>query len=208
MQKILITSGPTREYLDPVRFISNGSSGRMGAALAAAVLKRGGLPIIVSGPVQIKYPDGSEIHHVETTEQMLDACRKFFSTCSGVIGAAAPCDYRPLRFSTQKLSKSLLEDDVLTLQLVETLDILASLGETKRANQWILGFALETENGKTHALEKLKRKNCDFVALNSPNSINNTTADLQVFDASGNLRATLTGAKETVADRLLELVVR
>lgn len=204
--KILITSGPTREYLDPVRFISNGSSGRMGAALAAAVLKRGDRPIIVSGPVKIQYPEGSEVYSVETTEQMLEECQKHVDHCIGIIGAAAPCDYRPLRYSEQKLSKSLLEDDILTLKLVETLDILASLGKKKRSGQRILGFALETENGQDHALEKLKRKSCDFIALNSPDSINSLTAKLQVYDASGKLHVVLEGPKESIAGKLVELM--
>ncbi|MDR2117520.1 MAG: phosphopantothenoylcysteine decarboxylase, partial [Planctomycetaceae bacterium] len=104
--RILITSGPTREYLDPVRFLTNGSSGRMGVALAEIVLERGELPVIVSGPVTLVYPDGAEIHRVETTEEMLECCLRLFPDCNGIIGAAAPCDFKPEYFSEQKLSKS------------------------------------------------------------------------------------------------------
>ena len=205
MKRILITSGPTREYLDPVRFLTNGSSGRMGAALAEAVLRRGAVPVIVSGPVTVAYPDGSEVHPVRATAEMLEIARKLFPDCAGAIGAAAPCDYRPETFSEQKLKKRTSETGFL-LRLVETPDILASLGDMKRPGQWIVGFALETENGPVHALEKLNRKHCDFIALNSPASIDNDTAALQIFDAFGTLRASLTGTKTTIADEILQLV--
>lgn len=204
-QKILITSGPTREYLDPVRFLSNGSSGRMGAALARAVLRRGGEPILVSGPVGVEYPAGARVHRVETTEEMLDRCRELFADCRGAIGAAAPCDYKPRRFSKRKLKK-IDGQDGFSLQLVETTDILASLGQSKRPDQWIVGFALETENGKNHALEKLKRKNCDFIVLNSPASISSDAAKLQIFDAEGVLRADLNGPKTKIAENLIALL--
>lgn len=205
--RILITSGPTREYLDPVRYLSNGSSGRMGAALALAVLKRGGSPVLVSGPVMLDYPEEAEIHQVETTDQMLGKCRELFGDCSGAIGAAAPCDYKPEHFSEQKLKKSKREDGLL-LKLVETVDILASLGNVKRPDQWIVGFALETENGRDHALEKLNRKNCDFIVLNSPASIASESARLQVFDADGNLRLALDGSKESIAEKLIDLALK
>ncbi len=206
MQRILITSGPTREYLDPVRFLSNASSGRMGAALAEAVLLRGDLPVVVSGPVAISYPKGVEIHFVETTQDMLEACQTLFPECGGVIGAAAPSDYRPAVFSEQKIKKQNSEDRFV-LQLVETPDILATLGKMKRRDQWIVGFALETERGQEHAVEKLRRKNCDLIALNSPDSIDSESTMLQILDATGLLQATLTGTKQMIARDLVELAV-
>lgn len=206
MKRILITSGPTREYLDPVRFLSNGSSGRMGAALARAAAAAGARPVIVSGPVALEYPGEAEVHPVETTEEMLDTCRELFPGCAGVIGAAAPSDYRPEHFSEQKLSKSKNTEPGLTLRLVETPDILAALGRMKRPDQWIVGFALETENGREHALEKLNRKNCDLIVLNSPASIDSETAALQIFGADGRLRSSIRGAKSDIATELLALV--
>ncbi len=206
MTRILITSGPTREYLDPVRFLSNASSGRMGAALAEAVLKRGGVPVVVTGPVNISYPKEAEIFHVETTQEMLETCLKLFPECDGVIGAAAPCDYRPAIFSTQKLKKQ-KNAGAFNLVLVETPDILASLGKMKRANQWMVGFALETEQGREHALEKQSQKNCDFIVLNDPTSIDNESTQLQIFDVTGTLRASLTGKKNEIAGALIELVM-
>ena len=206
MKRILITSGPTREYLDPVRFLTNGSSGRMGAALAEAVLRHGATPVIVSGPVAIAYPDGSEVHPIRTTDEMLEIARKLFPDCIGAIGAAAPCDYRPEKYSEQKLKKQ-RDDASLMLRLIETPDILASLGAVKRPDQWIVGFALETENGRKHAMEKLNRKHCDFIALNSPASIDSDTAALQVFDAAGELRAVLNGSKTMIAEEILLIAV-
>ncbi|MDR2441859.1 MAG: phosphopantothenoylcysteine decarboxylase [Planctomycetaceae bacterium] len=204
-QRILITSGPTREYLDPVRFLTNGSSGRMGAALAETVLERGELPVIVSGPVALVYPDGAEIHYVETTEQMFECCLQLFPDCNGIIGAAAPCDFRPEYFSEQKLTKS-EENNSIVFRFVATPDILATLGQIKQQNQWIIGFALETKNGRDHALRKLKRKNCDFIVLNSPKSIDNETASFQIFNASGELCADLNCSKKTLAKEIFTLI--
>ncbi|MDR2755152.1 MAG: phosphopantothenoylcysteine decarboxylase [Planctomycetaceae bacterium] len=204
-QRILITSGPTREYLDPVRFLTNGSSGRMGAALAEVILERGELPVIVSGPVTLVYPDGAEIHRVVTTEEMLECCRRLFPDCNGIIGAAAPCDFKPEFFSEQKLSKS-EENNGVVFRFVKTPDILATLGQIKRRDQWIIGFALETENGRDHALTKLKRKKCDFIILNNPQSIDSETALFQIFNTSGELCADLNCTKKAAVKELFTLI--
>ncbi len=205
MRRYLITSGPTREYLDPVRFLSNASSGRMGAALADAVLRCGGVPVVVSGPVSMDYPVGTEVHPVETTQEMLETGLRFFPECVGVIGAAAPCDFRPKMFSEQKLRKTKRHDS-FSFDFVETPDILAAMGQIKQPNQWSIGFALETEQGLEHALEKLNRKKCDFIVLNSPASIDSDSASVQVFDAAGTLRVSFVGSKKTIARLLLDLV--
>ncbi|MDR2705875.1 MAG: phosphopantothenoylcysteine decarboxylase [Planctomycetaceae bacterium] len=204
-QRILITSGPTREYLDPIRFLTNGSSGRMGAALAETVLERGETPVIVSGPVALTYPDGAEIYRVETTEQMLKCCLQLFPDCNGIIGAAAPCDFKPEYFSEQKISKPEKNSDIV-FRFMETPDILATLGQIKRRDQWMVGFALETENGRDHALRKLNRKNCDFIVLNTPESINCETASFQIFNASGELCADLNSSKKTTAKEIFALI--
>jgi len=204
MQRILITSGPTREYLDPVRYLTNGSSGRMGSALAEAVLQQGGQPVIVSGQVAIAYPSGAEVHWIETTEQMLRRCLELFPQCTGVIGAAAPCDFQPIAFSEQKISKS--KEGVITFRFSETPDVLAALGRIKRLDQWSVAFALETENGVRRALDKLKRKGCDFIVLNDSSAIGVDTAAFQIFDAAGELRKELTGTKRESAAEILRLV--
>jgi len=206
MRNILITSGPTREYLDPVRYLSNGSSGRMGAALAEAVVRHGYTPVMVSGPVTISYPPEAEVHWSETTEQMLRHCLELFPQCVGVIGAAAPCDFRPVSFSEQKISKP-KEGDGILFHLAEAPDILAALSKIKRPDQWSVAFALETENGTDRALEKLKKKSCDLVVLNGPDSINRDEAMFQVFDADGKRRKQFTGTKWAFADTLVRLVL-
>ena len=106
MSRILITSGPTRQYLDPVRYLTNASSGRMGAALAAAAIEAGHEVVIVSGPVEVTYPAGADVMPVVSTEDMLAACLKAFPACDGLIAVAAPCDYRPLAVAEQKIRKS------------------------------------------------------------------------------------------------------
>ena len=205
MKRILITSGPTREYLDPVRYLTNGSSGRMGVALAEAVLQQENVPVIVSGQVAIAYPPQAEVHWVETTGQMLERCLELFPSCVGVIGAAAPCDFKPMSFSEQKISKP--KERNITFRFVETPDILAALGTIKRADQWSVAFALETEDGEIRALEKLKKKRCDFVVLNDSSAIGGDEASFQVFDAVGKRQKVFTGTKRIFAEELLRLVL-
>ena len=202
--RILITSGPTREYLDPVRFLTNASSGRMGIALVEAVLEHGDVPVVVSGPVARSYPKNAEVHRVETTEQMLRCCESLFPDCEGVIGAAAPCDFKPVVFSSQKLTKSDVPDEFL-LRLEPTPDVLAALGRMKRSEQWSLGFALETQQGKENALEKLRRKNCNLIVLNGPEAIDRENATVEVFDILGNRVRVFAGTKRQIAVELLTL---
>src|SRR4051812_45753865 len=140
--RILITSGPTRQYLDPVRYLTNASSGRMGAALAAAAVELGHLVTIVSGPVEVDYPKSAHVVHVVSTEDMLEQAQALFPSHDGLIGVAAPCDYRPVRVEESKISKT---GSPLTLHLIETPDIVATLG-AQRTKQWLVGFALETED--------------------------------------------------------------
>ena len=164
---ILITAGPMCEYLDDVRFLSNASSGRMGYALAQAAMEAGHQVVLVSGPVCLAAPSGCEFHPVETTGEMYDACLMHFPRCEGAIGAAAVCDYRPRQRRDGKLAKT---GNPLQLELVETVDILAELGQRKEG-RWIVGFALESQNPRENALRKLKAKGCDAILLNHPSAI-------------------------------------
>src|SRR5438046_10030731 len=104
MARILITSGPTRQYLDPVRYLTNASSGRMGRALVEAALAMGHEVIVVSGPVAVEYPTSAELHPIISTEELLAACQEIFPSCDGVIGAAAPSDYRPVKVQEHKIA--------------------------------------------------------------------------------------------------------
>lgn len=204
MAHILITSGPTRQYLDPVRYLTNASSGRMGKALAESALALGHEVTIVSGPVEVGYPAAARVHQVISTEEMLDVCREIFPRCDGLIGAAAPCDYRPIRVATGKIAKT---GDPLVLHLVETPDVVATLGAIKR-NQWLVGFALETEDHRLRALAKLEKKSCDLVVSNGPQAMHALDNDVEVIDRSGAVLAAISGSKEEVARGILEIVQR
>jgi phosphopantothenoylcysteine decarboxylase/phosphopantothenate--cysteine ligase len=204
MARILITSGPTRQYLDPVRYLTNASSGRMGRALAQAALARGHAVVVVSGPVAMRYPAGAEVVPVITTEEMLAACLREFPRCDGVIGVAAPCDYRPVQVEDRKIAKS---GGPLLLKLVETPDVVATLGGQKE-HQWIVGFALETDDHHFRAVTKLQSKKCDLMVLNRPEAIGAASNAVEVLDPSGQVVASLAGPKARVAAGILELIDR
>ena len=164
-KKILVTAGPTYEALDPVRFIGNRSSGKMGVAIADELAERGAEVILVLGPskFQAEHPSVLTLK-VESAQQMYEAATGHFSQCDAAILAAAVADYRPKHVSDIKIKKK--EGD-MTIELEKTLDIAAALGSRKQAHQKLIGFALETNNELENALSKLKRKNLDFIVLNS-----------------------------------------
>jgi phosphopantothenoylcysteine decarboxylase/phosphopantothenate--cysteine ligase len=203
MARILITSGPTRQYLDPVRYLTNASSGRMGRALAEAALELGHEVVVVSGPVSVEYPKAAVVRPIVSTEELLAVCQELFPGCDGVIGAAAPCDYRPVRVETQKIAKT---GQPLMLNLVETPDVMATLGASKRPHQWLVGFALETDDQRFRALTKLERKSCDLIVLNGPAAMDATDNQVEVFDRSGATVASLSGTKERVAAGILRVI--
>jgi phosphopantothenoylcysteine decarboxylase/phosphopantothenate--cysteine ligase len=203
MARILITSGPTRQYLDPVRYLTNASSGRMGSALAAAALELGHQVVVVSGPVTVEYPAKADVRPVISTEDLLATCQELFPLCDGVIGAAAPCDYRPLRVETHKISKT---GGVLALNLVETPDVMATLGAEKRPGQWLVGFALETNDQRFRALTKLERKSCDLMVLNGPSAMDAADNQVEVFDKTGAVVLALAGNKTDVAKGILRVI--
>jgi phosphopantothenoylcysteine decarboxylase/phosphopantothenate--cysteine ligase len=203
MAKLVITSGPTRQYLDPVRFLTNASSGRMGAALAAAAIAKGHQVTIISGPVQVEYPQQASIVPIITTQEMLDATRDAFANADGLIGAAAPCDYMPTQVHPEKMSKT--GRDVL-LQLIETPDIVATLGAAKTLKQWVVGFALETEDRRFRAIAKMQRKCCDLMVSNGPSAIDSCHNEVEVLDRAGQVLATIIGTKENVAIGILNII--
>lgn len=200
MAKILITSGPTRQYLDPVRYLTNASSGRMGAALAQAALELGHRVTVVSGPVSIEYPEQAEVVEVTTTDEMLAAVEELFADSDGLIGAAAPCDYMPYKVSPEKIAKS---GDPLTLELLETPDVVASAAARKKPGQWVVGFALETEDQRFRAIVKMQRKCCDLMVSNGPSAIDSLENDVEILAADGSTLAQVSGDKKQVADAIL-----
>ena len=206
MTRVLITSGPTRQYLDPVRYLTNASSGRMGVALAVAALELGYDVLVISGPVAVAYPAAAEVIGVVTTDELLEAATDRFPTCDGAIGAAAPCDYRPRQVATQKLSKT---GTPVMLELIETPDVIATLGAFKRSDQWVVGFALETDDRRFRAIVKSQRKCCDLMVSNGPEAIDALDNHVELLDpVGGNLIETIRGDKPAVARGILRQIDR
>ncbi|MCK4850269.1 MAG: phosphopantothenoylcysteine decarboxylase [Phycisphaerae bacterium] len=199
--RFLITAGPTREYLDPVRFISNPSSGRMGLALARAALGRGHKVTLILGPVHARLPQKARIIHVQTTDQMAQACFKHFPRADCVIMSAAVCDYQPAKARTTKIKKS---SAPLTLKLKPTTDILAQLARRKR-RQLLIGFALETDHLQAHALAKLKKKKLDYIIANSPASLASEQIKPIIISADGSIQSLRSVSKLTLARKIIRL---
>lgn len=160
---ILITAGPTREAIDPVRFLSNKSSGKMGYALAEAAAKAGHRVILISGPTQLDVPDRVDYIPVESAKEMYGAVEHWIGKVEIAIFAAAVADYRPVSAPEQKIKKS---SDRMTLELVRNADILGSAREKFAYEGVLIGFAAETENLEKNAEEKLRRKRCDLIVAN------------------------------------------
>lgn len=163
-KKVLVSAGPTYENIDPVRFIGNHSSGKMGYAIAEAFKSQGADVTLVSGPVHLDAPAGIETISVQSAMQMHDACIRAANNADIVVMAAAVADYRPAVKAEEKIKKT---GDALTIELVKNPDILAEIGKNKRNGQIVVGFALETNNEMEHAKDKLSRKNLDIVIMNS-----------------------------------------
>lgn len=166
-KKILITAGPTYEKIDPVRFIGNYSSGKMGFALAEECARRGAEVTLIAGPVSIQC--SSNIHRidVESCQEMYDAATQTFPQCDSAILCAAVADYRPEHVAEQKIKREAPQASTLDIHLVANPDIAAQLGRMKRDGQILVGFALETNDEEINAHKKLKKKNLDFIVLNS-----------------------------------------
>lgn len=204
-KNVLITAGPTYEAIDPVRFISNHSSGKMGFALADEAYSRGANVTLITGPTAL-ISDNQGIVRIDviTAKQMEEACNVYFDSADITIMAAAVADYKPVRSSDRKIKKS---ENTLTIELEPTLDILRNLGVRKTAKQFLAGFALETENEEQNALKKLREKNLDLIVLNSP-SIEGTgfghdTNKVTIFIKSGEkLEFTLKSKQQAASDIL------
>lgn len=207
-EKILISSGPTIEPIDPVRFISNHSSGRMGYALAMEAAKRGASVMFVTGPVST-YPEhpSVEVIKVSTSAQMHNRCTELFPKADICIMAAAVADYTPQNPEQEKIKK---KEDNLQLNLVKTKDILADLGKIKNINQLLIGFALETNNETSNAISKLHTKNLDFIVLNSlkdeGSGFGFDTNKVTVIGKDQNIREFELKSKSDVASDLFDLI--
>jgi len=202
--KILITAGPTREYIDPVRFITNRSSGKMGYALAEAAVKRGWETILVTGPVNLPVPDGATVVRIESAAEMAAAVKHNAPDCDAVVMAAAVADYRPVEVSEHKLKK---QPGGLTLRLERTEDILASLGEMKRPGQVLVGFAAETDDLLANARKKLESKNLDWIAANRVcDGFASDTDKVTLLGRNGEVAELPLAPKTEVAAKILEII--
>lgn len=175
----------------------------MGKTLAAAALSAGHEVLIVSGPVSVEYPAGAEVIDIVSTDDLLAACEQHFPNCDGLIGVAAPCDYRPERVEDHKISKT---GEPLVLHLVETPDVVATMGNSKRADQWVVGFALETDDHRFRAITKLERKSCDLIVLNRPQAMHSENNDVEVLAPSGEVVLAAEGPKGDVAKQVFGVI--
>jgi phosphopantothenoylcysteine decarboxylase/phosphopantothenate--cysteine ligase len=176
----------------------------MGRALAQAALAHGHEVVVVSGPVDVTYPDAAIVRPVVSTDELLEVCAREFLTCDGLIAAAAPCDYRPVRVARDKISKM---GTPIDLRLVETADVVATLAAEK-THQWIVGFALETEDRRFRAMAKLERKRCDLMVSNGPKAMHAVDNEVEVIDHEGHVIGVFSGRKEVVAHEILAIIQR
>lgn len=207
-KRVLITAGPTQEPIDPVRYISNHSTGKMGYAIARAFARAGASVTLISGPTALNLPHPSiKRISVRSAQEMYIASAEAFPTANLTILNAAVADYTPAHPADQKIKKS---ESVFSLELTKTTDIAATLGGQKQANQLMMGFALETNNEHENALGKLHRKNLDWIVLNSLRDsgagFGHDTNKITVMDREGQIRSFDLKTKEEVAEDLLTLV--
>jgi len=204
-RKVLVTAGPTIEDIDPVRYISNRSSGKMGFAIAHAARNRGAQVVLVSGPTELDFPNTIR---VRTTDEMRRAVLQNVADADAVIKAAAPLDFRPKSVAAQKIKKKTAN---LVLDLEPTVDILKELGGHKNGKV-LVGFAAETENHLKHGLEKLKAKNLDLIVINpasGPDSAFDSDMNhATIIDKSGKTEEIPSVSKEIMADKILDRVVQ
>ena len=208
-KQLLITAGPTYEPLDPVRFIGNHSTGKMGFDIAQEAANRGANVILVTGPtvLQLNHPN-VDVIKFQTAQEMYEACHKNYNNSDIVIGAAAVADYRPKNVASQKIKKN---DEEFVITLEKNPDILASLGAIKD-KQFLVGFALETENEIEYAKSKLKKKNLDLIVLNSLNDtgagFGKPTNKVTFIDKYLNIYPQELKSKEAVAKDIIDQIVK
>ena len=208
-KKILISAGPTYEALDPVRFIGNRSTGKMGIALAKECRKRGAEVTLILGPSFEQVPTGINVIKVTTAFEMFEACVNEFQDTDIAIMSAAVSDYTPVIVSKEKIKK---REDTLAVEFKKTKDILKHLGQLKSAKQLLVGFALETTDEKTNALKKLTEKNADFIILNSLNDegagFGYNTNKITIFDKEQNIFVFDTKSKDAVAIDIMNTILK
>ncbi len=208
-KKVLITAGPTYEAIDPVRFIGNHSSGKMGVAIAEEMKNRGANVTLVLGPSNINVSENIEVIKVKSANEMYEACINHFEKTDIAIMSAAVADYTPVSTASQKIKKN---ENTFNIELTKTKDILKSLGEKKKNKQLLVGFALETSNEKEYALKKLQTKNADMIVLNSLNDagagFGYDTNRITIFDKHNNEYKFDTKSKKEVAIDIVNTIIK
>lgn len=206
-KNVLVSAGPTHEAIDPVRFIGNHSSGKMGYAIASALQSMGATVTLVSGPTQLPTPPEVNRHDVTSAQEMLEACSIYFEKSDIIVMSAAVADYTPVETAVQKIKKS---DTNIEITLKKTTDILATLGKRKTDKQTLVGFALETENALQNAQDKLKRKNLDYIVLNSMQDegagFAGDTNKVTIIDRSGEIKEFGLKSKKEVANDIASII--
>lgn len=210
-KRALVTAGPTYEALDPVRFIGNNSTGKMGYAIAEEMANKGAQVTLVSGPTHLSTSHPAiELIRSTSAEEMFQACSKVFPETELTVLSAAVADYRPVHRADQKIKKT---GDTLTVELIKTHDIAAELGKQKKNNQFMVGFALETENERSNAQKKIQTKNFDLIVLNSLNDqgagFGYDTNKVTMIDRANNIKEfNLKSKKEVARDIVNEIIER
>jgi phosphopantothenoylcysteine decarboxylase/phosphopantothenate--cysteine ligase len=207
-KKILVTAGPTYEALDPVRFIGNHSSGKMGIAIAGEFVKRGAIVHLILGPSDEEIPANLNVVRVTSAEEMFNACTAVFDTTDIAVMSAAVADYTPVNVATDKIKKT---ENLFSIELKKTKDILRHLGTIKKEGQLLAGFALETNDERKNALKKLAEKNADLIVLNSMNDsgagFGGDTNKIAIFDKNGGEQYFETKPKKAVAVDIVNTII-
>ncbi len=203
--RFLVTAGPTREPIDPIRYLSNRSSGKMGYAIAEAAIDAGHKVVLISGPVDVDPPRGAELTSVLTSDDMFDAVHEHLHDCDVLVMCAAVADYKPKQVSKTKIKK---RDANLSLELIPTRDILASLPKEDR-NYVVVGFAAETENVEARARKKLEEKNCDVIVANDVShadfGMESDENEVTMLFRDGKIKKISRSPKKIVARELLKI---
>lgn len=203
-RRVVVTAGPTAEYIDPVRFLSNVSSGRMGFEIARAAAKRGDRVTLVAGPVHLETPKGVRRVDVQSAREMLAAAREAFAEADALFMVAAVADFRPARRLAGKWRKKDDGSDRAVLELVKNPDVLATLAKRK-GSRLVVGFALETGDGERRALRKLQRKNADYIVLNDASALGAKRTSVTILGRDGSLRRLNDRTKGAVARAIVAL---
>ena len=203
-RRVVVTAGPTREHIDPVRYLSNESSGKMGFAIARAARRAGCDVTLITGPVNLGKPEGVRLVEVVSARDMLAAVRRAFASADALFMSAAVSDWRPKRKLVGKWRKKDDGNDAACLELVRNPDILATVAR-KKGDRLVVGFALETGEGLRRAKAKMRRKGTDYVVLNDPSALSASKASVTILGADGSELKLSGCSKDQIAEVLVDL---